>query len=172
MDNANNDAELLDFAHAVERLEREALEQVSPRALTQELTQHRRVSLALSVSGWALALYLTSERSPQAPLLWWTLACLACLCIALGVFSRWIAAHHICHRAYDKAEGLSDRLKSSRFGLGWARLWQWLEWMPTEAWSQEHNVQHHYRLNERERDPDIRRRSSVVAQSAPPLVAS
>ena len=143
------------FQVELEILEREALEGVSEEMMQRELWWHRTASLTLTLTGWALTLWLASAHAPEVSGVRWLTGGLAALCIGVGVFSRWIAAHHICHKAYDKVEALPLSLKSKRFGLGWARFWQWLDWMPTEAWSQEHNLCHHYRLNEEELDPDI-----------------
>ena len=37
---------------------------------------------------------------------------------------------------------------------GWRRAIDWFDWIDPSAWHEEHNIQHHYRLNE-EADPDL-----------------
>lgn len=74
--------------------------------------------------------------------------------ISLGNFARWIAAHHITHRGYDSVPGIPRRFKSEHFAKGWRRFIDWFDWMYPPAWNIEHNILHHYSLNEL-RDPDL-----------------
>ena len=132
------------FRERLETIRDEALEVLSPSDSGRELWGYIGVSISLSVLGWSLSLWS-----------WGGLSALGVVALALSRFSRWILAHHICHRAYDQASLLPAWLKSSRFGLqGWAR-WLWVDWMPTEAWSYEHNVKHHAYTNQRGSDPDF-----------------
>lgn len=78
--------------------------------------------------------------------------------IAFGRFVRWTAvAHPVCHRGYDRAGGPADR-RGSSFARGWRRFVDWFDWIDPDAWHEEHNLQHHYRLNE-EADPDLVQRN-------------
>jgi fatty acid desaturase len=58
--------------------------------------------------------------------------------------------HHVGHRGYDRVGGPAGR----PFGEGTRRLVDWFDWLVPAAWKHEHNVLHHYRLNEL-RDPDL-----------------
>lgn len=74
--------------------------------------------------------------------------------IAQGNFSRWaMIAHHVSHRGYDKAPNVPEHLTSKGFAKGWRRFIHWFDWMHPEAWNQEHNFLHHYKLGE-VHDPD------------------
>ncbi len=74
--------------------------------------------------------------------------------ISLGAVARWtIVSHHLCHRAFDKNEHAPAAWDGRRFGRGLRRFVDWLDWMPTDAWHQEHDLDHHYKLGETE-DPD------------------
>jgi len=84
--------------------------------------------------------------------------------ISLGRFTRWtMVAHHVFHRGYDKVPGASEPYKSTVFAKGWRRYIDWFDWMVPEAWDVEHNILHHYNLNELA-DPDL------VEESVKPLI--
>ena len=75
----------------------------------------------------------------------------AILALSLGRFARWtMIGHHVGHRGYDRVGGP----KGKAFAEGARRLVDWFDWLVPAAWKHEHNVLHHYRLNE-ERDPDL-----------------
>jgi len=75
--------------------------------------------------------------------------------MSLGNVIRWaIIGHHVLHGAFDKDPEAPRRWKSQRFGAGWRRYLDWLDWMPGSAWAYEHNSLHHYRLGE-VHDPDV-----------------
>src|SRR6188472_971802 len=84
---------------------------------------------------------------------WWYLNPLSILLIAIGQLARWGIAHHILHRAFDGVPGTPKRFKSSHFGRGWRRLWDWNEWMLPAAFQHEHNVHHVYTGGHE--DPDV-----------------
>ena len=76
---------------------------------------------------------------------------IAVLGIAFARFVRWTAvAHPVCHRGYDRA---GDR-RSESFARGPRRVLDWFDWIDPQAWHEEHDLQHHYRLNEAA-DPDL-----------------
>ena len=76
---------------------------------------------------------------------------LAVIGLALGRFARWtMIGHHVGHRGYDRVGGPAGKA----FGEGARRLIDWFDWLVPAAWKHEHNVLHHYRLNEA-RDPDL-----------------
>ncbi len=58
--------------------------------------------------------------------------------------------HHVGHRGYDRVGGPAGKT----FAEGGRRLLDWFDWLLPAAWKHEHNVLHHYRLNEA-RDPDL-----------------
>ncbi|MDP2310243.1 MAG: fatty acid desaturase [Pseudomonadota bacterium] len=73
------------------------------------------------------------------------------LALSTGRFARWtMVGHHVGHRGYDRVGGPSGK----GFGEGGRRLLDWFDWLVPAAWKHEHNVLHHYRLNEA-RDPDL-----------------
>jgi fatty acid desaturase len=75
--------------------------------------------------------------------------------ISQGKFTRWtMMAHHITHRGYDKVPGAPARYTSKGFAQGWRRYIDWFDWIIPEAWHEEHNILHHYRLGEAD-DPDL-----------------
>jgi fatty acid desaturase len=74
--------------------------------------------------------------------------------ISLGHFTRWLVAHHVSHRGYDKVPGMPDRLTSRYFAKGYRRFLDWFDWIHPAAWYYEHNILHHYHTGE-EKDPDL-----------------
>ena len=76
---------------------------------------------------------------------------LSAVLISTGLFARWtMIGHHVCHRGYDRLDGPAGKT----FGEGGRRLLDWFDWLLPGAWKHEHNLLHHYRLNEA-RDPDL-----------------
>jgi len=76
---------------------------------------------------------------------------LSALALSTGRVARWaMIGHHVGHRGYDRVGGP----KGKDFAEGWRRAIDWFDWLVPAAWKHEHNVLHHYRLNE-ERDPDL-----------------
>ncbi len=71
--------------------------------------------------------------------------------LGLGRSTRWMLAHHMFHRAYDKVPGVPDRYKSKVFARGKRRYVDYLDWILPEGWAYEHMVHHAY-TNE-PRDP-------------------
>ncbi len=73
------------------------------------------------------------------------------LALSTGRVSRWaMIGHHVAHRGYDRVGGP----RGKDFAEGPRRLVDWFDWLVPAAWKHEHNVLHHYRLNEL-RDPDL-----------------
>ena len=94
----------------------------------------------------ALLGYATSWIAPNP---------LSICAIAFARFVRWTAvAHPVCHRGYDRMPGVPDNRRGSIFARGRRRILDWFDWIHPDAWHEEHNVQHHYRLNEAA-DPDL-----------------
>jgi len=78
-------------------------------------------------------------------------------CISMGHFTRWLLAHHILHRGYDKIEGVPVRYTSKGFARGWRRFIDWGDWLQPDAWDYEHNILHHFHTGECH-DPDVAER--------------
>lgn len=136
-------SQLNSLVQRLDALRDQALQALPPEQAGGEIWCFIFLSLMLSGVGWSLCLVS-----------WGPWALLGVCALALGRFSRWILAHHLCHRAYDQSSTLPSWLKSKRFGRqGFARL-LWVDWMPTDAWSFEHNTLHHAYTNQPHRDPD------------------
>jgi fatty acid desaturase len=105
-----------------------------------DLAHYRKVALAGRLA--SIVGYATAWIAPNP---------LSVVGISLGRFARWtMVGHHVCHRGYDRLGGP----KGKTFAEGRRRLLDWFDWMDPAAWKHEHNVLHHYRLNEA-RDPDL-----------------
>jgi fatty acid desaturase len=77
------------------------------------------------------------------------------LCLSTGRFARWtMLSHHVVHQGYDRVENVPARYTSAQWAVSWRRFVDWFDWMHPDAWRQEHNVMHHYRLGE-VADPDL-----------------
>lgn len=75
--------------------------------------------------------------------------------LSAGTFGRWaVLSHHISHKAFDRIPNIPKRYTSKGWAQGWARLRDWLDWIEPEAWHEEHDIMHHYRLGETA-DPDL-----------------
>jgi fatty acid desaturase len=79
--------------------------------------------------------------------------------LSLGQFTRWLLAHHITHRGYDRVPGIPARYTSRVFARGWRRYIDWFDWLHPDAWDHEHNILHHYHTGE-ESDPDLAERNA------------
>ncbi|MFO7561446.1 MAG: fatty acid desaturase [Enhygromyxa sp.] len=79
---------------------------------------------------------------------------ISALGIAFGRYVRWTCvAHPVCHRGYDRRGAPASR-RGSSFARGYRRVIDWFDWIDPDAWHEEHDLQHHYRLNE-DADPDL-----------------
>ena len=74
--------------------------------------------------------------------------------ISMGLFTRWLLAHHITHRGYDRVPNVPKKYHSKHFARGWRRFIDWFDWILPAAWDHEHNELHHYHTGEDE-DPDL-----------------
>lgn len=86
--------------------------------------------------------------------------------ISFGIMTRWMIAHHVMHRGYDKVPGIPKHFTSKYFARGWRRFLQWFDWIYPEAWEHEHNVLHHYHTGG-EADPDLVERHLEFLRRAP-----
>lgn len=90
----------------------------------------------------------------------WTMPnLLSAALISQGQLTRWLIAHHVSHRGYDKVPGIADKYKSKYFAKGKRRILDWMDWIYPEAWHAEHDILHHYWLGEEE-DPDLIERNT------------
>ena len=85
--------------------------------------------------------------------------------LSFGQITRWLLAHQILHRAYDKVPDVPPRYTSKVFAKGWRRFVDWFDWIHPDAWHQEHNILHHYYTGE-ERDPDLIERNVESIRSS------
>ena len=85
---------------------------------------------------------------------------LSAMLISQGLLTRWLLMHHISHRGYDRVDGLPEAYTSKRFGRGWRRMVDWMDWILPEAWHEEHDFLHHYNLGE-DKDPDLLERNAA-----------
>lgn len=72
-----------------------------------------------------------------------------CLCMSISIW--WMSvSHHVLHGGYE-----TGRWNRKKFAMGpFRRFIDWMDWILPEAWHVEHNILHHYKLNEPE-DPDF-----------------
>ena len=127
------------FARDLDEFRARVLLELGPEDLAH-LRRMERWGRLCSAAGWAGAWIAPNPVSA--------------LLLAQGRTSRWaMVAHHVLHRGYDRVPGVQASRTSKGFARGWRRLLDWNDWIDPEAWSFEHNQQHHYRLGE-EADPD------------------
>ena len=75
--------------------------------------------------------------------------------MSLASYVRWTGvAHPVLHHGYDRYPNAPKSRRSKVFAARRRRFADWFDWIHPAAWVEEHNVQHHYRLNE-EADPDL-----------------
>ena len=83
------------------------------------------------------------------------------LMMGLSISSHWTTvSHHVSHGGYNEEK------KYNRFSYGvkFRRFFDWMDYILPEAWSCEHNVYHHYMLNEYN-DPDNVQHNLVLLRS-------
>ena len=130
------------FCAAIDRLKAEAHANISSAdfAHLRRIERYGRVATLLG--------YATAWVIPNP---------LSAFLLSLGQFTRWLLAHHILHRGYDRVPGIPRRYTSHAFARGWRRYVDWFDWLLPEAWDYEHNVLHHYHTGE-DGDPDVAER--------------
>ncbi len=94
---------------------------------------------------------------------------LSIVALSFARFVRWTGvAHPVIHKGYEGLDATPHARTSAGFSKGWRRLVDWFDWIDPAAWQEEHNIQHHYRLNE-EADPDlVQRNLSWLRESGMP----
>jgi len=131
------------FCRDIERLKAETYRKIGPADFAH-LRKIERYGRAAAFLGLATA---------------WTFPNpLTAFLLSLGQFTRWLLAHHITHRGYDRVPGIPARYTSRVFARGWRRFIDWFDWLDPAAWDHEHNNLHHYHTGE-ESDPDLAERN-------------
>ena len=100
----------------------------------------------------------------------WFIAILAAILIAVGNVGRWAnVTHPVLHGAYDKVPNVPEKYTKAVYAKGSRRYLDWLDWIKPEAWEFEHNIMHHYHLNEAD-DPDqVERNLQWLINSKTPM---
>jgi fatty acid desaturase len=146
LDTANlqelGDLDLAGFSAAIDRLKAEAHANIGPADFTH-LKRIERYGRLATFLGYATAWIIPNP--------------LSAFLLSLGQFTRWLLAHHILHRGYDRVPGIPRRYTSQVFARGWRRYIDWFDWLLPEAWDHEHNILHHYHTGE-DGDPDVAER--------------
>ena len=130
------------FCAAIERLKADAYRQIGPADFVH-LRRIERYGIVATLLGYATAWIIPNP--------------VTAFLLSLGQFTRWLLAHHITHRGYDRVPGIPSRYTSRVFARGWRRFIDWFDWLHPEAWDYEHNVLHHYHTGE-DADPDVAER--------------
>ena len=81
--------------------------------------------------------------------------------LSLAQFTRWLLAHHILHKGYDRVPNIPKRYTSKYFARGGRRFIDWFDWLHPDAWDYEHNILHHYYTGE-DIDPDVVERNAEL----------
>jgi len=146
LDTANlkelGELDLAGFSAAIDRLKAEAHANIGPADVTH-LKRIERYGRLATLLGYATAWIIPNP--------------LSAFLLSLGQFTRWLLAHHILHRGYDRVPGIPRRYTSQVFARGWRRYIDWFDWLLPEAWDHEHNILHHYHTGE-DGDPDVAER--------------
>ena len=82
------------------------------------------------------------------------------LMMGLSISSHWTTvSHHVSHGGYmannsdDTEKNHNNKYNRFRYGAKMRRVYDWMDYILPEAWHCEHNIYHHYKLNECH-DPD------------------
>jgi fatty acid desaturase len=131
------------FCADIERLKADTYRQISPAdfAHLRRIERYGRIAALLGLAtAWTIPNPVTA------------------FLLSLGQFTRWLLAHHITHRGYDRVPGIPARYTSRVFARGWRRYVDWFDWLHPDAWDHEHNILHHYHTGE-DSDPDLAERN-------------
>jgi len=133
------DMDIAGFGDAIEDLRRTVYASISEADYAHMRRVERWGRLA------ALVGYLTAWIFPNP---------ITVLAFNFAQGTRWLLAHHIQHRGYDRVPGIPARYTSRGFAKGWRRYLDWFDWIHPAAWDYEHNHLHHYYTAE-DKDPDV-----------------
>ncbi|MGF1491158.1 MAG: fatty acid desaturase family protein [Microcoleaceae cyanobacterium] len=147
---APNLSTLDDFVKDLEEIKKEAYASIS----SEDFYHLRRTEIYGHLA--ALLGYATAWIAPNP---------ISIIGISLAQFTRWLLAHHILHKGYDKVPNIPDRYTSRHFARGMRRFIDWFDWLHPDAWDYEHNTLHHYYTGE-DTDPDL------VERNVQPMMAS
>jgi len=139
----NNAAPMIDrkqLADDITAIRKEVIAESDPNDDMRQLKKMEWWGRLCTIAGYATAWLLPNPISA--------------LLISQGIFTRWaLVTHPISHGGYDRIPGVPKRYTSKGFASGWRRFLDWGDWIHPDAWDQEHNRLHHYKLGELE-DPD------------------
>ena len=137
-ENELSQMDLEGFGESIEKLRKSVYGTISPDDFAHLRRVERWGRIATAIG------YLTAWIIPNP---------ITAFALALGQSTRWLLAHHITHRGYDRVPGIPARYTSRGFAKGWRRYIDWFDWIEPAAWDYEHNQLHHYHTAE-ETDPD------------------
>lgn len=81
--------------------------------------------------------------------------------MGMSISSHWTTvSHHVSHGGYSD----DKRYNRFKYGVQLRRFWDWMDYILPEAWSCEHNIYHHYMLNEY-CDPDNVQHNLVILRT-------
>jgi fatty acid desaturase len=97
--------------------------------------------------------------------------------MGLSISSHWTTvSHHVSHGGYTASAAIDTDTKNNKYnsfiyGVKMRRFFDWMDYILPEAWSCEHNIYHHYMLNEYN-DPDNVQHNLVLLRTmnAPRIV--
>lgn len=97
--------------------------------------------------------------------------------MGLSISSHWTTvSHHVSHGGYTASAATETDTKNNKYnrfiyGVKMRRFFDWMDYILPEAWSCEHNIYHHYMLNEYN-DPDNVQHNLVLLRTmnAPRIV--
>jgi fatty acid desaturase len=97
--------------------------------------------------------------------------------MGLSISSHWTTvSHHVSHGGYTASAAIETDTKNNKYnrfiyGVKMRRFFDWMDYILPEAWSCEHNIYHHYMLNEYN-DPDNVQHNLVLLRTmnAPRIV--
>ena len=109
-----SDIDVAGFCAAIDRLKTEAHANIGPADLAhlRRIEGYGRVATLLG--------YATAWIIPNP---------LSAFLLSLGQFTRWLLAHHILHRGYDRVPDVPRRYTSQVFARGWRRYIDWFDWL-------------------------------------------
>jgi fatty acid desaturase len=139
------------FCADIDRLKADTYRQIGPADFAH-LRRIERYGTLASLLGYSTAWVFPNPLTAFA--------------LSLGQITRWLLAHHITHRGYDRVPGIPPRYTSRVFARGWRRYVDWFDWLLPEAWDHEHNVLHHYHTGE-DADPDLAERNMESLRAMP-----
>ena len=86
--------------------------------------------------------------------------------MGLSISSHWTTvSHHVSHGGYtDDTSSDSNKYNRFKYGVKMRRFFDWMDYILPEAWSCEHNIYHHYMLNEFN-DPDNVQHNLVILRT-------